>query len=432
MSKVSRQAAVVSGARGARGGNDGGPGAPPSNTAPDNSNPVFFQALRWGIDSLYLSYPGELSSEMEARLRTLKLQAQSKDYEAAKAQIELGGHIFEVRDKSAGMFAFSLADGAYEIRLSAARSKKLPMAYVQVRSGLLAHKATSAIETELRAILSLLGAVLAPKVSRVDLFVDFASSVDMEGWRREAWVTRASAVHQYAEDATFTGWLIGAGGPLMGRLYHKLLECKKSGKEYLLGLWTEAGWGGVQPVWRLEFEFRRPVLAQLGLDGLPEILEHRNGLWSYASTEWLKLCVPNPEDKTRTRWPIHPLWIALASIDWETEGGPLSRTFKAARAPERRYLGSRGLSLAASLGAVAGLTDPEGACQELVYEISNALAERYLLSGISPETGFAELVAINNRKYNVRMNEQDPPAPPPRPGYDPHLDNPYYRAKQGL
>ena len=44
----------------AHGGNDGGTGAPPSNTAPDNSIPSF-QPLRWGIDSLYLSYPGQLA-----------------------------------------------------------------------------------------------------------------------------------------------------------------------------------------------------------------------------------------------------------------------------------------------------------------------------------------------------------------------------------
>ena len=117
------------------------------------------------------------------------------------------------------------------------------MAYVQVRSGLLAHKAPAAIEEELRGLLRLLGDVGEPKVSRIDLFVDFASSVDMEGWRRDAWVTRASAVHQYAEDSTFTGWSIGAGGSLMGRLYHKLLECKKSGKEYLLNLWQLGGMG---------------------------------------------------------------------------------------------------------------------------------------------------------------------------------------------
>lgn len=429
MSQKSNQAASVSDGRGAAARNGGGIGAPPSNTAPDNSNsPLFFQPLRWGIDSLYLSYPGELAPEMETKLRSLKAQAQGKDFEAAKAQLQLGEHVFEVKDKSSGMFAFSLADGAFEIRLSASRSKKLPMAYVQVRSGLLAHKAPSAIQQELRELLSLLGDVSAPKVSRVDLFVDFASTVDMEGWRRDAWVTRASAVHQYAEDATFTGWSIGAGSSLMGRLYHKLLESKKSGKEYLHNLWHEAGWDCISPVWRLEFEFRREVLAQLNLDSLPQVLEHRNGLWSYASTEWLKLCVPSEADKTRSRWPIHPLWMALASIDWEVSGGPLSRTFTATRAPSREWIGARVLSLLTSIAAITGVRDFERACEELLRQGSNALGNRYALSGVSEEAGFLELVEVNTRKYNLRMNDQDEPEPP----NEPRLSNPYYRAKQGL
>lgn len=250
----------------------------------------------------------------------------------------------------------------------------------------------------------------------------------MESWRRNAWVTRASAVHQYAEDATFTGWTIGAGSSLMGRLYHKLLECQKSGKEYLLALWLQAGWDGVHPVWRLEFEFRREVLAQLKLDTLPQILSHLNGLWSYASTEWLKLCVPSEADKTRSRWPVHPLWAALASIDWETEGGPLLRTFSATRAPSRSWIGARALSLIACVGSVAGFTDYMDAGAELLHEASNALGNRYALSGISLEAGFVELVEANNRKYNLRINDEDEPEAED----EPRFSNPYWRGKQGL
>jgi hypothetical protein len=45
-------------------------GASPSNTAPNNSKEEtskeeqpFFQALRWGVDSLYVSYKGKLTLE---------------------------------------------------------------------------------------------------------------------------------------------------------------------------------------------------------------------------------------------------------------------------------------------------------------------------------------------------------------------------------
>lgn len=408
----------------------GSPTRPPSNTAPDTSiQPLRCQPLRWGIDSLYLSYPGELHPGTEATLKRLKLKAQGPEHEAAEAQLQLGSHIFEVRDKSSGLFAFTLVDDAFMIRVSARRSKKLPMAYVQVSSGLLSARTPASIETELRSLLAELGSVEAPKVSRADLFVDFASTLDMEAWDRQAWVTRASAISQYAEDTTFTGWAIGAGGVLMARLYNKLLECKKRGKGYLLDLWAQAGWNQVHPVWRLEFEFRREVLAQLNLDSLPSVLSNLDGLWSYATTDWLKLCEPNPQDRTRSRWPIHPLWMDLADIDWESPGGPLLRSYSPSRAPSREYLGSRALALLASMGAVADLPDFQEASVELLHEASNALGRRYGLSGISLEQGFAEMVAANNRRSNSKLNDPSDPEEEPEP---PELQNPYYRAKQGL
>ncbi len=103
MTSTSTSTASVLGARSARGRNGGGTGAPPSNTAPDNCNPAFLP-LRYGIDSLYLSYPGELADHRETELRRLKALAQSAPHEAAKAQISIEGHVFEVKDKSSGLF----------------------------------------------------------------------------------------------------------------------------------------------------------------------------------------------------------------------------------------------------------------------------------------------------------------------------------------
>jgi hypothetical protein len=91
-------------------------GAPPSNTAPANciltpNTPPSpsFQLLRFGIDSLYLSYPGTLSHEWERDLENLKGIAQSDDPgERATAQVEIGGHLFEVKDKGKGRFPYVL------------------------------------------------------------------------------------------------------------------------------------------------------------------------------------------------------------------------------------------------------------------------------------------------------------------------------------
>ena len=395
-------------------GSEGIPGAPPSNTAPYNCN-FTYQPLRWGIDSLYLSYPGKLSDSRAFELRGLKHLAQGPDYEACAAQIELNGHIFEVKDKSSGLFAFTLVDGAYMIRLSAGKSKKLPMAYIQVSSRLLCHKSPKDIEAELRAILGCLGDVFSPKVSRVDLYLDFASNVNMEGWKRDAWVTKAKAITQYAENKEFTGWTVGAGGSISARLYQKLIESKKSGKEYLHDLWHQVGWDGQTPVWRLEFQLKREVLDQLRLGSLPSVLDHLAGIWSYATNDWLRLAMPNPDDMTRSRWPVHPLWAALSSVDWGSPGGPMTRTYPSARAPSLEWLGARCAMHAAAIGAITNLSDFDAAFAEAKKQAYDAMAFKNGISGISVDQFFREKVEFYNREFGVRMNPKRTEKPAYRP-----------------
>ncbi len=109
-------------------------GTPPSNTVPHNSNNEYFKLLRVGVDSLYLSYRGELLPEVKERLAKLKQLAQHPEADQqAQAQYAIAGHIFEVKDKGTSIFPYVLEDGAFRISLSRT-SKKTPMAYVKLSS----------------------------------------------------------------------------------------------------------------------------------------------------------------------------------------------------------------------------------------------------------------------------------------------------------
>jgi hypothetical protein len=165
-------------------GSEGFQGAPPSNTAPHNSNntlPDGFRLLRLAVDSLYLSYPGDLHHGVLTRLVGLKALAQSPDpLEQSKAQFVAGSHIFEVKDKGAGMFPFVLDDNAYRFQLSRP-GKKLPMAYVKVSAEYLAHKGPRAVEEELGFLLLHFGEITGRNmVSRIDLAADFSSPCVMD------------------------------------------------------------------------------------------------------------------------------------------------------------------------------------------------------------------------------------------------------------
>ena len=243
--------------------------AVPTNRATNNSINGEVKFLRWGVDSLYLSYQGNLHPEINEQLIQLKRQAQSeKQNDQAKAQIKVGDHLFEVKDKGTSMFAYILEDNAFRIQLSRP-NKAVPMAYVKLSSEYLTHLLPAEAEKRLSAILSQLGALESTaNVSRIDLFVDFVSHQNMEAWDREAWVTHAASVTAYAIDNRFTGWAIGLGGVMAGRLYDKLFEIIKSNKGYLIPLWQAGGWKEGEPIWRLEFEFKREMLVQKDLSKL--------------------------------------------------------------------------------------------------------------------------------------------------------------------
>jgi hypothetical protein len=381
--------------------------APPSNTASNKCNTGVFKPLRWGVDSLYLSFPGELADSVEKKLHTLKQAAQSqRPHEQIGAQYKVDEHIFEVNDKGSGLFPFVLQDNCFRIALSRPRAKSLPMAYVQISSHFLSAVTPEAAEDHLRKVLDQLGDMgSTTNVSRIDLFVDFLSDVDMESWDRSAWVTRAHSLNQYSVQGNFSGWAVGLGGVVACRLYDKTLELETSGKDHLKELWAKFGWQEGQKVWRLEFEFKREFLSQKGLSTLRDVLRNRSGIWAYATDDWLRLTIPDEKDKTRSRWPIHPLWQCLASVDWEGDGGVLLPRFTSTRVPDDRYLYGRGLSLIFAFMARDGFSDFFAAGDKYLGWLQS-YAEKYICQyeGVSFEQYVQEQVAIRAKRFNTALN----------------------------
>lgn len=380
--------------------------AVPSNTATNNSiNTQSIKFLRYGVDSLYLSYQGNLFDHIDQQLSTLKRQAQSQSLDQqAKAQIKLGEHLFEVKDKGNSIFAYVLEDNAFQIKLSRP-DKAVPMAYIKISSEYLTYQLPEQAESHLKALLEQLGTIESlARVSRIDLYVDFVSFQNMEAWGREAWVTRASNVNAYAVDQKFSGWTIGAGGVISARLYDKLLEIQSSHKEYLLSLWEAAGHKEGEPVWRLEFQYKRDFLRQKELINLVDVLNHLNGLWSYAMTEWLKLTIPSKQDMTRSRWKIHSLWLVLSSIDWGTNDSPLKSRFKNQRIPNDEAILDRGVSAFTSWMAAHAHDEPDTAFQTFFDVLAYHIHEKARRLDLPTDEMIMQKVAFKARQFNTLDN----------------------------
>lgn len=377
-------------------------GALPSNTAPQSCKPIE-KILRWGVDSLYLSFTGTIHEEVEKKLERLKLKAQSATPdEKAQAQWVIGEHAFVVRDKGADMFADVLEDACFRISFAKGTSTKLPMAMFKLSSRYLSTVTRLEGMLAAQSMLNTMGQIDAePGVSRIDLFVDFVSIEDMELWTRQAWVTRVGSIHQYAEDSRFTGWTVGNGGPVMMRLYDKNLQIEKVGAQYLRVLWDQANWKDGDPVWRLEFEFKRELLTKFGLGGFYGVMDQLNGLWAYAMGDWLRLCIPNPDDATRSRWPVHPLWTALSSVDFGSREMPkLSRVVSTDK-PSVESVLRRMLACLITFMVLRGISDQLQAFSEMQHEADTLLESDAFFQGIPAKQIVAEKIALKAREYFI-------------------------------
>jgi hypothetical protein len=392
----------------------GGPGlgTQPTNRVPNSykeDKERGFQVLRFGVDTLELTYPGVLKPAADREFKRLKELAQSQNpSDVALAQVQSSGSLFEVRERGSRRFAYAISNPNYWIQLSRGRSKDFPAAAVRMSSGALAAQSPRVLDIDVARVLAeWVDELGSPGVSRIDLFVDFVAPVNMEGWHRSAWVTRAKGISQHAVGNTFSGWSIGLGSDISCRLYDKMLEIvtHSPDKAYLFELWKAQGWDMSSAVWRLEFQIRRAVLTQFQKKHLFEVLDHLNGLWSYASTEWLQLKMPDESDSNRARWAVHPLWAFLSLLDWEGNGGPLARKFRTDRIPDMKRAMQVGVSYLASFMASQGLDDVDEGFRAYVDALRKHLDEVSFKTEIPPEELVLEKVELKRRQFNSGFNQ---------------------------
>lgn len=389
-------------------GTDGG--TPPSNTVPPNSTPQGFKALRFGIDSLYLSYSGLMSDEWDSRLTELKEQAQSEDERIrALAQIKIGSHLFEVSGKGMRRFHYVLRDNCYTIQLSRGITQSnMPLAYVQISSDYLNAAGPEAAEADLTTVIQTFGLAMGtPNVSRADIYLDFTCDEDLSNVEPRHWVTRANLMAKYydcKQEEPFTGWSIGMGGELGARLYNKMVEIltQSPHKAYLFNLWQEAGWEVGKPVWRMEFQLNREVLKEFETNKLPKLMQQLPLAWQYLTADWLRLTTPKPSDKTRSRWPNTPLWDAITGAPLLHTDQPRLQRFRPERVPDDAHLFVHGLGGLTSFMAREGITDMYKGLAEYMIQ-----AERYhYVKGEHIKSYVQRKVKDKGRKYNTINNRE--------------------------
>ncbi|GAB5500199.1 MAG: hypothetical protein PsegKO_25100 [Pseudohongiellaceae bacterium] len=398
----------------------GGLGTESSNTVPSTSNSNSpNQVLRTGVDSLYVTFQGSLSESMSARLIELKRKAQSpRESDAAFAQVTLDDHIFEVKGNGRNPYAYVLISTNFHIEVAKCDAKLLPLAYCKISSEALTRYGPAVALIELTAIVGGLGSLEGiPAVSRVDLCADFMTDRCLGHIQESEFVTKARSFDRHTVKRQFSGFSFSAGAKLSARLYDKTLEMRSKNRPrpYLEGLWLKCGWDGHQPVWRMEFQFRREAARSLSITTTQDLLSNLGGLWRYASFEWLRHTLPSDTDKTQSRWPTSDWWLTLQLADWLGDSFPVKRVDPTEpHAPSDDFLFINGLSALTSFSAREGYSDPEEAVQAFLRDARSFHDARADVVGADFDNYYRQKVENKRRLYGTAMNQ--PPDGKRHPG----------------
>ncbi len=253
-----------------------------------------------------------------------------------------------------GSYRYWLRCGDFDVFVG--RGASLPGVYTRIASEFIHEVGPHTALAELRSFVRslLLGQSDQIVCSRVDVYADF------QGWvpRSEDYdhfITRSrrnschSAVHY--DGRHFTGFTFGRDA-VVARLYDKGLEIGHSGKGWMHEVWGDRLDPSV-PVWRLEFQLRREVLAECSLTTPEDVVAQRQSLWAYGM-RWLSLRDPTP-GVTRTRWPVTDVWSHLTRAQGGVALSPLVR--KRIREHDETVLVRGLIGYASSLAAITGVSD---------------------------------------------------------------------------
>lgn len=323
---------------------------PPKNR--DKALTGSVRVLAAGIDSLYVSFKGEMDAVWLDGTELLKVRAQ----ETGQPQLVHFEKLRKalVQPSGWGSYRYWLRCGDFDVFVG--RGTSLPAVYARSASEFIHEVGPVSALADLKAFVEALlrGQTAEMVCSRVDVYADFQGWVPRsEDYDRFITRSRRNTCHiaVHHDGRRFTGFTFGRDA-MVARLYDKSLEIAHSGKGWMHELWGDRNDPSAH-VWRLEFQLRREVLAECSLTTPEDVIAKRHNLWAYAM-HWLSLREPTAS-VTRTRWPVADVWAQLTRSHSDAAYSPLVRK----RIRERdQFVLIRGLTgYASSLAAAAGVSD---------------------------------------------------------------------------
>lgn len=217
------------------------------------------------------------------------------------------------------------------------------------------------LERSVASVVALIGSldpearVCKVKPSRCDLCADFQipDGLPFELFRDCGVPKRLKTNPHFSGEVLETYYIGSRKASMRARVYDKSKEVVAHRKFWLADLWGEENLSGV---WRVEFQFRRTLLHQFGIDSVEDLRLKLGGLWKHLTHKFYSLRVlDNPNVSRRS---VHPWWRAVQ--DCVSRFGPsveLDRKLESdSKAGSEFYL-ARGSSALVGFAAAFGYHD---------------------------------------------------------------------------
>lgn len=337
--------------------------------------------LRAGLDTVEVSFSGELSEESIEMLDDAKRRAQIAD---GPVPIRLGAVELMMMPTAFGRWSWRVMEPRFSV--VAKRKAGVGGVILQARfsSFGLTNEHPDLLWLVVRALVESLGNLKELGVARADVCVDVQGWIPSEADMKNV-VCPASYRGTHGTAQNVQTYQFGKRDVL--RIYEKSAEILVTKKGWLREVWAcHPAYEPESPVWRVEYQATREVLRQVGICSTDSLLSDPSRLLDFGMG-WACLRAPTG-DKTKTRWPEDPRWTLVRTAVFS--GTPLQRR---TRVPEltsldrtkRTFLGA-----VATAGAYFECTDYWSTLQRLSYIVDVML--------VSEEIDFAAMVEEKRRR----------------------------------
>jgi len=279
-----------------------------------------------------------------------------------------------------------------------------PSIMAEIRSETLwNHGAENAVEYLLFLLESAGSLIHAVKLSRVDVCIDvlLPGYIWGEGILKYK-VTRATKTGQYYTHNDCEGLSIGKD-KILCRIYDKELEIhQQSRKFWMFDIWGISKAPKNSKIIRVEFQIRREVIKELGLNTVNDLFDRIADLWVYCTEKWLKFQTrPGKHHTQRTTLP----WWEVVQQGFKGDQGenPLirSKTFSLDKDQHvYQILGSL-----TSLQALRYEESEKGRLENIdLFHLINGFIYEANVLGIN-EMRFDEIVKVKRARFHRHSNQ---------------------------